>query len=171
MSRKMSPENLAVRPFQLLDRQWGLLVAGLDRPNPMTVSWGGFGTLWNRNVVTVYVRHSRFTFGLLSAEGEFTLNFFPERRRRALEQCGTLSGRDVDKWMATGLTPVTSERVGPPRVAEANLSLECRVLASTDLAPGELSPEIRNEFYTGKEPHRMFVGEVLAVWASERYAD
>ena len=48
--KRVAVEDLSFRPFHLLDREWALLVAGSGRPNPMTVSWGGFGTLWNRPV-------------------------------------------------------------------------------------------------------------------------
>ncbi len=82
--REINPENFLARPFHLLDKEWALLVAGKDKANPMTVSWGGFGTLWNKPVVTVYVRPTRFTFCLLETEPEFTLNFLPSALRGAL---------------------------------------------------------------------------------------
>ena len=98
--RRTTPQDLLVRPFTILDQQWALLVAGSEHPNPMTVSWGGLGTLWDRPVATVYVRPTRFTFSLLGAEPFFTLNFLPEPYRAALDLCGSTSGRNTDKWQA-----------------------------------------------------------------------
>lgn len=161
---RLNPSDLSLRPFHLLDQEWALLVAGTDRPNPMTVSWGGFGTLWNRPVVTVYVRPSRFTFGLLDAHPEFTLNFLPETRRPALDLCGSVSGRDTDKWQTAGLDPVPSECIGVPRVAGADLSLECRILSTIDIDPARFLDPVIDQLYPARDYHRAFLGEVLAVW-------
>jgi len=167
--RKVDPTLLVVRPFELLDLEWALLVAGKDRPSPMTVSWGGFGTLWQRPVVTVFVRPTRHTFSLLDRHPEFTLNFLPESQRDALDLCGTRSGRDLDKWAAAGLEKLPGERVAVPRVGGAELSLECRVLSTADVEPSRfLDPEIA-ELYPLHDYHRIFFGEVLAAWASERF--
>lgn len=168
--RRVAPSDLVLRPFHALDREWALLVAGRDRPNPMTVSWGGLGTLWQRPVATVYVRPTRHTWGLLNAHPEFTLNVLPPDQRPALELCGTRSGRDIDKWAATGLRPEPAAAVAVPRVAGAALSLECRVLATLDFDPARfLAPEI-HELYPARDHHRLFFGEVLAAWVAERSA-
>ncbi len=165
---ELAPSDLSIRPFHLLDQEWALLVAGSEHPNPMTVSWGGFGTLWNRPVATVYVRPTRFTFGLLDARPEFTLNFLPEARKPALELCGTASGRDMDKWEAAGLEPAPSERIAVPRVAGADLSLECRVLSTIDIDPARFLDPAIEQLYPARDYHRAFLGEVLAVWREGR---
>jgi flavin reductase (DIM6/NTAB) family NADH-FMN oxidoreductase RutF len=167
--RAISPHELSVRPFTVFDTQWALLVAGSARPNPMTVSWGALGTVWNRPVATVYVRPTRFTFTLLDAEPWFTLNFLPEALRPALDLCGARSGRDTDKWVATGLSRVAGETVPVPRVAEAELALECKILATLDLDPRRFLDPSVDSFYPASDYHRMFVGEVLAAFADEKY--
>ncbi len=142
-------------------------MAGPDRPNPMTVSWGGLGTLWQRPVATVYVRPTRHTWGLLAAHPEFTLNVLPPARRPALELCGRSSGRDLDKWAAAGLRPEPAATVAVPRVAGAALSLECRVLATLDFDPTRfLEPSIE-QLYPQRDHHRLFFGHVLAVWVAD----
>jgi flavin reductase (DIM6/NTAB) family NADH-FMN oxidoreductase RutF len=169
--RVIAPRELSVRPFAILDTQWALLVAGTTHPNPMTVSWGALGTLWNRPVVTVYVRPTRFTFSLLEAEPWFTLNVLPERLRSALDVCGATSGRETDKWRATGLAQVRGESVPVPRVAEAELALECRSLATLDLDPKRFLDPALEAFYPRADYHRLVMGEVLAAFADERYLD
>ena len=64
MLKQLNPSELVISPFDILDKSWALLVAGVEHPNPMTVSWGGFGTLWNKPVVTLYVRPTRYTWQL-----------------------------------------------------------------------------------------------------------
>ncbi len=167
--RAIAPGDLLLRPFTILDANWALLVAGSSRPNPMTVSWGGLGTLWNRPVATVYVRPTRFTFSLLEAEPFFTLNFLPERWRAALDLCGSTSGRDTDKWRETGLEPVPGGRGQVPRVAEAELALECRVLATLDLDPARFLDPSLEGLYPRKDYHRVFLGEVTTAWAADQF--
>lgn len=161
---QLDPRAITLRPFEILDQQWALLVAGSDRPNPMTVSWGGLGTLWNLPMVTAFVRPSRFTYGLLERESWFTLNVLPERYRDALQLCGSRSGRDTDKWAATGLTHHPSEKVPVPRVSQAELVLECRVVAVTDLRPEGFLDQSLERHYLDQDYHRVYFGEVLAAW-------
>jgi len=161
---KISIESLQLQPFRVLDQDWALLVAGSKHPNPMTVSWGGFGTLWNHPVCTVFVRPTRHTFACLEESAAFTLNFLPDSMRDALDICGERSGRDCDKWKEAGIEPVASENIAVPRVAGAALSFECRLLASVDLDPTRfLDPGIDKQ-YPGKDYHRVYWGKVLAVW-------
>ncbi len=167
--RRVQPDELVLKPFTVLDREWALLVAGPERPNPMTVSWGGLGTLWNRPVATVYVRPTRFTFSLLEAHPEFTLNVLGERHRKALDLCGTRSGRDTDKWGETGLAQLPGETVAVPRVAQAELALECRVLATLDFDPARFLDPAIAKLYPREDYHRVFLGEVVAAWAADRF--
>ncbi len=166
---RVNPRELRLAPFTILDEKWALLVAGIERPNPMTVSWGGLGTLWDRPVATVYVRPTRFTFSLLEAEPFFTLNFLPERYRAALDACGCTSGRDIDKWRSTGLGRVSGESVPVPRVAQAELALECSVVATLDLDPARFLDPSVEELYPRKDYHRVFLGEVMTAFADEQY--
>jgi len=167
--KRLAPSDILLRPFHLLDQEWALLVAGDQHPNPMTVSWGGFGTLWNRPVVTVYVRPTRHTYALINRCAEFTLNVLPEPMRAALDYCGSRSGRDYDKWSEAEITPEPSEAVSVPRVAGAELVLECRTLYTFDIDPKRFLEPSLEEHYPRKDYHRAFVGEVLVAHASERF--
>ena len=168
--RRVPIDELVLRPFHLLDQEWALLVAGAESPNPMTVSWGGFGTLWNRPVVTLYVRPTRFTYGLLNERPEFTLNILPPAMRPALDLCGSRSGRDTDKWVEARLVTEPSETVAVPRVAGADLALECRTLHTFDLEPSRFLEPAIEDLYPRKDYHRAYIGEVEAAWASDRFA-
>jgi len=163
----IDPANLTLRPFHILDAEWALLVGGRGRPNPMTVSWGGLGTLWNRPVATVYVRPTRFTFGLLETHPEFTLCFLPPTMKAALDLCGSRSGRNTDKWSAAGLRAEPSAAVAVPRVAGSSLVLEGRVLATFDLDPARFLDSAIESLYPKRDYHRAFIGEVVAAWAGE----
>ena len=107
-------ESLEFNPFEKISKQWMLITAGDEKKsNTMTASWGGVGIMWGKNVATAYIRPNRYTKEFVDATDHFTLSFLPEDERKALNYCGTVSGRDVeDKWAAAGLHPYP-----PPRAA------------------------------------------------------
>src|SRR5512139_341908 len=101
------PELLSDNPFRLIGADWMLITAGSpDAFNTMTASWGGLGVLWERKVAFCFIRPTRHTYGFIERAGGFTLSFFGEQYRSALQFCGTHSGRDTDKVSGAGLTPV-----------------------------------------------------------------
>ena len=63
----------------------------------MTISWGGVGVLWGKNVVYVFVRDSRYTKELIDVGDFFSLTFVSDQYRDALNYCGSPSGRNEDK--------------------------------------------------------------------------
>ena len=86
---------MQVDPFTKFEKDWALLTAGTEGHfNSMTIGWGALGTVWNKDVLTVYVRPDRYTWQFLKDSDTFTVAFFPERCRKALTIMGTLSGRD-----------------------------------------------------------------------------
>ena len=130
----------------------------------MTASWGGLGYLWDKPVCFVFVRSQRYTYPLLEKHTCFTLTFFEERHREALNFCGSHSGRDVNKVAATGLTPVVGA-TGAVYFAEARLTLECRKLYAQDLtAESFIDPSIITDTYRAGDFHRMYIGEIVHAW-------
>lgn len=164
--KKVSLEEFTTRPFQILDQEWALLVSGKDRPNPMTVSWGGFGTLWHKPVVTVYVRPTRYTYILLNDSEEFTLNFLSQEHKGAMDLCGSKSGQDIDKWKETGLMQQTGETITVPRITQAHLAFECKVLAHQDFDPKKFTTADVEKNYPAKDYHRVYFGEVMGLYSS-----
>ena len=165
-------EKLAARPLALFDKQWALLTAGdfdAGRYNCMTISWGSIGTMWRRPFVQVVVRDTRYTYGFMEEFETFTVSWFPEKYRPALELLGTKSGRDGDKISESGLTPIPAREVAAPAFAEAELVLSCRKIFFEDMRPERfLDPSIE-QHYTRKDYHRMYFGDVLAVDGTDAY--
>lgn len=159
-------EALRLNPFTVFDKRWFLLAAGDFASgdwNAMTVSWGGLGTLWNRPVAQVLVRPTRHSFDFVERHPTFTISSFPESYRADLLHLGTVSGREGDKFVGTGIVPEAAQRVAAPVFAQADLVLECRRLHAQDLDPaGLLEPDVRG-LYPKNDWHRVTVGEVLAV--------
>lgn len=81
----------------------------------------------------------------IEATGEFVVNIAPSTYAAAVDLTSQFFDADVDEFSLAGLTPVPSLRVRPNRVAEAPISLECRL--HTTLQPGS---------------DRLVIGEVVA---------
>lgn len=158
MFEQTDPRSLNENPFDLIGSQWALVSAGSESAfNMMTISWGGLGVLWNRDVVFCFIRPTRHTYQFVEREPKFALSFFDETYRHALNVCGSRSGRDTDKCRAAGLTP---ESGSPVYFAEARLVLICRKLYYQDFDPGHfIDPAIARN-YSGNDYHRMYVGEI-----------
>ena len=160
----IKPEEIAQNPFVLLGKQWGLVTAADgERANPMTVSWGGVGILWNKPTATIYIRPQRYTHGLLEKENRFTLSFYPEEFRPALQLCGVKSGRDMDKAAEAGLTLIKKD--GFCWYDAAELVLCCQVLYRDRIRPEGFSPEEKSitSCYPEKDYHDMYISEILQV--------
>ena len=106
-----------------------LTSCGADgRPNAMTIGWGLYGSSYRgHEVAVVAVRPACHSFKLLEEVGEFVLCVPAEQIAEAVDFCGRESGRDGDKFAATGLTPIPSTHVRPPSIAQCPVHVECRI--------------------------------------------
>ena len=92
-------------PFTKIGKEWALVTAGSrEKANTMTVSWGGVGVLWGKNVAFIFVRDSRYTKEFIDSNEFFSITFLSGQYRDALNYCGSHSGKDEDKFAAAGLT-------------------------------------------------------------------
>ena len=131
-------------------------------PNVMTIGWGQIGILWRKPIFTVLVRPSRYTYKLLEESGNFTVNIVPPSLKEVVQYCGTVSGRDHDKFKEKGLTALPSSQVRSPIIQEGILHFECQVAHKNDLIPSELAPSIIPALYPKGDFHRVYFGEILA---------
>jgi flavin reductase (DIM6/NTAB) family NADH-FMN oxidoreductase RutF len=138
-----------------------LLLTG--QGNPMTIGWGQLGIIWSKPVFTVLVRPSRFSHQALERSGEFTVNALPPDDSKILEICGSKSGRDTDKLTLCGLTAEAANAVAAPRLKQASIVYECRVLYRDEMSPGVIPRELDKKFYPAGDYHTIYVGEVLHV--------
>lgn len=133
-----------------------VLVTCGDNPrnwNMLTVAWTGT-ICTDPALCYISVRKERHSHALIEADMEFTINLTTRQMAQATDWCGVKSGRDTDKFKATGLTPLPGELVKCPTLAESPLSIECAVNEILRLGS-----------------HDMFIGRVLGVRADERYID
>jgi flavin reductase (DIM6/NTAB) family NADH-FMN oxidoreductase RutF len=151
-------------------REDGLLLVttGTDgKPNVMTIGWGTIGCIWSRPVFIVLVRPSRYTHSRLEQVNDFTVNVPPRELAEAVSHCGSVSGRDHDKFAEAQLTPIPSREVRSPIIKECVVHYECRTLHRNDLAPDALAQAVHEQFYAGGDFHRVYFGEIVAAYADE----
>ena len=76
-------------PFTKIGKEWALVTAGSrEKANTMTVSWGGVGVLWGKNVAFIFVRDSRYTKEFIDANEFFSITFLSGQYRDALNYQG-----------------------------------------------------------------------------------
>lgn len=163
----MDLKKFSMLPFYTLDQEWALLTVGdQNRFNAMTISWGGFGTIWNEPIVTVYVKPTRYTYEFMETYNYFTVSFYDEDEKKDLAILGSKSGRDMDKISQTNLTPLFLEK--SVSFQEANLTLVCQKIYFQDLKVENIIPEgiLQSEidrFYQKEPVHRMYFGKVVDI--------
>ena len=83
--KKIELSELSFNPFEKFGNQWMLLTGGtMENCNTMTASWGQLGVLWNKNVLTCYIRPNRYTYDFVEKGELFTASFLGEEYRKEL---------------------------------------------------------------------------------------
>ena len=124
-----------------------------EKSNIITVAWTG---ILNTNPATVYisVRPERHSYNLIKESGEFVINLTTENLAFATDWCGVKSGSNVDKFKEMRLTKEKANFVNCPMIKESPVSVECKVREIRDLGS-----------------HHMFIADVLAINADDKYID
>lgn len=149
--------------FDLISKEWGVItVNAKDKVNGMTVSWVQMGHLWNKDVVTVYVRPQRYTYEFINQEDTFSLAFFDSSYRKELAYLGSVSGRDEDKLVHCNFT--TSTVADTPVIDQAKLVFVCKKLYAADLEDDNfLDKDVMNQCYPDKDFHRAYTAEIINI--------
>jgi flavin reductase (DIM6/NTAB) family NADH-FMN oxidoreductase RutF len=127
-----------------------LLVGTYDRegkPNLMNAAWGGI-CCSQPPCVAVSLRKATYSYAAIVERKAFTVGIPSETWMKEADYVGIASGRNVDKFAATGLTPVKSQLVDAPYATEFPVVLECRLLHTLEIGL-----------------HTQFVGEIIDVKA------
>jgi flavin reductase (DIM6/NTAB) family NADH-FMN oxidoreductase RutF len=103
-------------------------------------------------LVGISVHPQRYSFDLIRSTGEFVVNVVPYTMAKEALYCGRVSGRDVDKFTTTPLTPSPARIVRPPIIKECISHLECRLMQ--DIEAGD---------------HHIFVGEILEAYVRSEH--
>lgn len=124
-----------------------------EKPNIITVAWAGT-ICSDPAMVSISVRKERYSHDIIKDTGEFVINLVNKRLTRATDYCGVESGKNVDKFQETRLTPLASRYVKAPGIEESPLNLECKVVEVKELGS-----------------HDMFIAKVVGVTVDNQYMD
>ena len=164
---KKDIESLGGNPFKQIGKDWFLITAVTEEKwNTMTASWGFMGVMWGAPSFICAVRTNRHTFSFIEESDVYSICFFDEKYRSALQFCGTKSGRDYDKAKETGLTPAAID--GVPVFAEASRVIICRKrYAEMMKQEAFVTPETFDKWYGSDPLHKQYIGEIIAVYENE----
>ena len=125
----------------------------MEESNIITVAWTG---ILNTNPAMCYisVRPERYSHNIIKENGEFAINLTSRQLAYATDWCGVKSGRDVDKFKEMKLTKEKANIISVPLIKESPVSVECKVKEIVPLGS-----------------HDMFVAEIVAIDADEKYID
>jgi len=146
-----------------------LVTKGKDnKSNIMTIGWGTIGSIWGKPIFIVLVRPSRYTYSRLEEVEEFTVNVPSKKLAKAALHCGTVSGRDHDKFKEMNLTETASKEIQVPMIEECHINYVCKSLHKNDLIPERVDLAVKKQFYPEGDFHRLYFGEILATYADEK---
>lgn len=144
--------SLGGKPFLIPTPVW--VVGSYDaegEPNIMTVAWAGICSS-KPPCVSVSMRKATYTYTNIVKRKAFTVNVPSETFMRETDFAGIFSGRDLDKFSRTGLTPVKSDLVDAPYVKEFPLIAECKLIHTHEVGI-----------------HTMFIGEIMDIKTEESF--
>ncbi len=148
--------------FSKIGNEWALLSSSENgKCNGMTVSWGGIGVLWNKNVFFCFVRPQRYTKEFCDASDIITLSFFDASKKDALKICGSKSGRNCNKFKEAGLTPIIGT-LGEVDFEESVMTIVGKKLYAQELSPNCFTEkDLISKCYPNADYHTMYVCEII----------
>ena len=124
-----------------------------DNFNIITISWTGT-ICTDPALCYISVRPERYSYNIIKERGEFVINITTAALAFATDWCGVKSGRDFNKFREMKLTPGKASVVKAPLIEESPVNIECIVREIKELGS-----------------HHMFISEVVAVNADDKYID
>lgn len=107
---------------------------------------------FNPPLIGIGVSPHRHSFHLIKKAKEFVVNVPARQLLTAVTYCGEHSGRDGDKYRATGLTREPAVRLSTPAIKECPVKFECRLVQEVEAGD-----------------HSWFIGEIVAVTADPHF--
>lgn len=151
--------NYNINPFTKFNNDWALVTSGTkDKFNSMTISWGSMGTLWFKDIITIYIRPSRYTFELLNSCDTFTISFYDNKYKNELGIFGKYSGRDTNKVELTKFNPIYLEDGITYKEAKETIVLKKIYVQQLDK---NLIVNEDNIYNSDEDEHYMIIGEVI----------
>jgi flavin reductase (DIM6/NTAB) family NADH-FMN oxidoreductase RutF len=121
--------------------------------NIITISWTGT-ICTDPAMCYISVRPGRHSYNIIRKNGEYVINLTTKSLAFAADWCGVKSGREYNKFAEMHLTAAHASKVKSPLIKESPVNIECIVKEIKELGS-----------------HHMFISEVVAVHADDKYFD
>jgi len=168
MPSEIPYEQYASQFLTQLPRGAFLTVKASEKINTMTIGWGSIGYIWQKPIMTIMVRQSRYTYQLMEEAIDFSVSLPVQGElKQNLAIAGSKSGRDIDKFKECKLTAKNGREIASPVIGECDLVYECRPVFKQIMEVDQLSPEIREKFYSNNDLHVIYYAEILACYTRE----
>lgn len=167
-SYEIKPKDFNESAFKVIGDDWMLITAGNEEDcNTMTASWGTFGIMWNKNIVSVVLRPQRYTKEFVDENERFSLTVFDKKYKKDLGYLGSVSGRDEkDKISKTSLTLDFIDSV--PTFKEARITIIAKKLFVQRFEEDSfLDKTLMEKNYPNKDYHYMYFAEVEKIIISD----
>jgi flavin reductase (DIM6/NTAB) family NADH-FMN oxidoreductase RutF len=115
-----------------------------SRDNIVTLAWVTPVSV-SPPLVGIYVSSKRYSHKLIKQGAQFAINVPTKDIIEAVKICGSVSGKDADKFEKAKLSREKANKIGAPLIKECAAHIECKLFESVELGD-----------------HYLFVGEVVA---------
>lgn len=156
--------------FTLVNKDFSVLTAGdSSHYNSMVASWGGWGILFDKQVVFSFLRSNRYTLELIRKENKYTMTFFDKEYQEDIMKFGMSSGRTSNAKMTTTSLTAVQTPSGNMTYKQAKLIIELDLFEVTTVSPDDFRTEEARKFVvdahseTG-EYHKIVFGEIKNIW-------
>jgi flavin reductase (DIM6/NTAB) family NADH-FMN oxidoreductase RutF len=155
--------EIAQRAVELIKGGAFLVVQAKGRKNVMTIGWAMFGYVWRKSIMMVAVRNSRFTHGIIEEADRFTVSVPTGNMQKAVNFCGSKSGKDLNKFKECGLVTTKAQKVSTPILEIPGVHYECKMIYKSPMDPKFMDKELE-VLYPKKDYHTLYFGEILACY-------
>ncbi len=149
--------------IKYISKQGGFLTTKSgEEVNTSTISWATMGYLWGKPVVTIMIRKSRYIYNILEKGESFTISVPTNSElKKALNFFGSKSGRDIDKYKASGVDLKEARAVDIPVIDNCGVYFECKILYKHEIRPDQIQDDSKESWYYDEDNHVAFYAEVL----------
>lgn len=147
-------KELKKETYGMLHPKLTLLITSISttgKPNVMSCAWAT-PVSEEPPLLLICLGKGGYTSELIRQTEEFVINIPTDKLMKAINVCGTKSGREIDKAKLAHLTYEPAKKVKVPTIKECIGHLECKLNRRID--GGECN---------------IFIGEIVSAYADEKY--
>lgn len=169
MLEKLDLSEFMVNPFKFFKFDNAICCVGnMNLHNGLTIGWGQFGVLWSKNVSSVYIKPTRYSFNIANNSEYFSIiTFKKDIHKDIMKSFGTLSGKDVNKDELNNLHPYILDNC--ICYEEAELIITCKKIAQIPITKDNILDSVSYKRYYEVDNliHTEYIGEIIGIYQNK----